>query len=580
MIASVLAVALTLFLAMLAWVGFRAVAAQEHLSAAQRMAGDLRQTLASDPTRATAAVDALSAEVSAARGLVGDPVWNIAETLPWLGPQLSAAATITETLDTVLAGAARPLAGIAADGLTSLAPRDGRIDLDALASLRQPAEAAERVLISASQQVDRIDRAPLIRPLREGVEQVDAMLGEFTTTSAILANASELLTAMLGSEGPREYLLLFQNNAEWRALGGIPGAMLTLRTDGGAIELATQASSSDFPRLDTPILPLGDEITGIYGDHPGRWIQNVTQIPDFGVAAPLAREFWQRQHGDELAGVIAVDPVALSYLLEATGPIDLPTGDTLTAENAVSLLLNEVYLRYPDPREQDDFFATAAAAVFDRLLDAADPQKLIPALTRVGEERRLLVWSADGGEQEILDGTTLQGALPDSDADVNRFGVYLNDGTGSKLDYYMDVGAHATLCTVTPVAATAALRLELRNGAPDDAATSLPDYIVGTRGETTIGGTLRGVTRTIAYIYLPEGASLGTRAASTGEAMEVGTHDGRTVIGWWADTAPGETATLDLTANVPTAPRVEVLMTPHVRDAVSPAEPARCDSGR
>ena len=43
----------------------------------------------------------------------------------------------------------------------------------------------------------------------------------------------------------------------------------------------------------------------------------------------------------------------------------LPTGDQLTADNAVQLLLSDVYARYPVPAHQDLFFAAAADAVFD-----------------------------------------------------------------------------------------------------------------------------------------------------------------------------------------------------------------------
>ncbi|MEF2985591.1 hypothetical protein, partial [Pseudomonas aeruginosa] len=76
----------------------------------------------------------------------------------------------------------------------------------------------------------------------------------------------------------------------------------------------------------------------------------------------------------------------------------------------------------------------------------ADTGVLVEALARVGSERRLLVWSADPDEQSVLDGTNLQGSLPDSDGGRTSIGVYLNDGTGSKMDYYMRTGMAATWC--------------------------------------------------------------------------------------------------------------------------------------
>ena len=78
------------------------------------------------------------------------------------------------------------------------------------------------------------------------------------------------------------------------------------------------------------MLPLSDEINAIYGQRPGQWMQNVTQIPDFAQSGALARQFWLQRHGLDVDGVIAIDPVALSYILRATGPVTLPSGDVLT----------------------------------------------------------------------------------------------------------------------------------------------------------------------------------------------------------------------------------------------------------
>ena len=174
---------------------------------------------------------------------------------------------------------------------------------------------------------------------------------------------------MLGADGPRDYLVLFQNNAEWRSLGGIPGAMALLHTDDGAMTprragVVGGLSASTTSRC----CRSATRSRRSTASAPGKWIQNVTQVPDFAVSGALAREMWAREHGgQQVDGVIALDPVALSYLLEATGPVTLPTGDVLTSENAVPLLLNEVYQRYEDPADQDAFFAAAAATVFDAL---------------------------------------------------------------------------------------------------------------------------------------------------------------------------------------------------------------------
>jgi hypothetical protein len=362
---------------------------------------------------------------------------------------------------------------------------------------------------------------------------------------------------MLGADGPRSTLVLFQNNAEWRSLGGVVGAVAQLDTLDGRMTLVAQASSADFGDLSAaPVSELAADVRSIYDTRPARYLQNTTQVPDFAVGAPLAREMWRRVHGATVDAVVALDPVTLSYLLRATGPVRLASGDELTVDNAVPLLLDETYRRYLDPREQDAFFQSAAAAVFQALADGrVDPAALVDAVGQAGRERRLLVWNADATEQAVLEGSTLQGALPVSDGTRSTFGVYLNDGTGSKMDYYL----HPLVETAWCGSDTASVHVELRSDAPDPA--SLPAYVTG-GGEydVPIGDALTGV-----YVYLPPGAQLLERR-TTGEddatGFAGGVHDGREVVKWSSRVAPGETARLDLLVRLTATLELDAVATP------------------
>lgn len=535
-----------------AWIGIRGAMAYDHLRGAEQTARGAAAALR-DPAQAGPLVAEMSADTQAARALTSDPIWNAAETLPWIGPQLRAVATVTDAVDDVASDALTPLAQVASTfSIDSLRPVDGRIDLAAFTAVQGPAATGAAGLAAAAASVGDIDRTQLIGPVRSAVADVSSLLDESAQASDALSRAVTLLPAMLGADGPRNYLVVFQNNAEWRSLGGIVGAMSVIRTDGGGLALAAQGSSSDFPRYSEPVMDLGPEITGIYGTHPARWIQNVTQVPDFSLTGQLARQMWLQQMGTSVDGVLSLDPVALSYLLRATGPVDLPTGDQLTADNAVDLLLNQVYLRYERPSDQDAFFAAAAAAVFAKLASgAADPSALVEALGRAGDERRLLMWSAVPEDQSVLEGTTLVGPLPPDDSEQRGFGVYLNDGTGSKMDYYAD--AATTLawdaCTASAggaVTGDVTLSVTLTNTAPADAATSLPAYITG--GGSF--GVAPGIAKTVGYLYLPAGAELRAATMSDESGFGGGFDQGRQVMSFSAELAPGASVTASLTVRL------------------------------
>ena len=548
------------------WIGVRGALAYGHLRDAQQTAAAVRENLA-DPATASDAIASLAADTGAAHAMTSDPVWNLAEGLPWVGPQLAAVATVAESLDGVTSTALRPLSEVAASfQVDALKPQDGQLDLAPLQQISGAAQTASDGVGAAAASVSSIDRTALIAPVRAAVDEVDALLVEAGTATDALARATQLIPSMLGADAPRDYLVLFQNNAEWRSLGGIPGAMALIHTEGGAISLAAQESSSDYPRYDDAVLPLGDEITAIYGERPGRWIQNVTQLPDFAISGALAREMWARQHGgQQVDGVIALDPVALSYLLEATGPITLPTGDVLAPDNAVQLLLNDVYSRYTRPADQDAFFAMAAAAVFEKLSGGdVDPAALVGALTRAGDEDRLLLWSTHENEQSVLEGTTLAGGLPVSDDEAARFGVYVNDGTGSKMDFYQNAKtalewSSCTLDAAGTATGDAVLTVTIGNTAPADAA-SLPAYITG----DSAFGVPAGITRTIGYLYLPEGFELVDATMSDGTGFGGGIHEGRRVVSFAIDLPPGGSATATLTArtSAPVAATLEAVTTP------------------
>ena len=486
-------------------------------------------------------------------------MWRAAETLPWLGPQLVAVSTVAAAIDDVAGTALEPLADVAGSfSVDALRPQDGRIDLSSFLSIQDAATTGARGIEEAAAAVDGIDRHCSRPRLRDVVDEVGDLLHETRDGTGALARASVLLPAMLGADGPRDYLVLFQNNAEWRSLGGIAARDVAAAHRRRRDEPRRAGVALDYRKYDESVLPLGDEIEAIYGERPGKWIQNVTQVPDFAVSGPLAREMWAREHGgQQVDGVIALDPVALSYLLQATGPVTLPSGDVLTSENAVPLLLNEVYQRFERPADQDAFFAAAAAAVFDALTRGdVDPAALVAALARAGDERRLLLWSAHEDDQALLADTTLAGGLPVTDSDdIARFGVYLNDGTGSKMDYYAtaDTTVAWDSCTLDASGAasgTATLTVTVTNNAPADAA-SLPTYITGD-GDY---GVPPGTTRTVGYIYLPEGFEL-TDSSLTGDlGFGGGVHDGRRVLSFTVDLAPGESATATvITATAPVAP--------------------------
>ncbi|MDH6235817.1 DUF4012 domain-containing protein [Cryobacterium sp. CG_9.6] len=529
-----------------AWVGVRAVMARDELQSAVPLAEKIRSDVVSGNSQAASqTVAELAPHAARAVSLTSDPVWRAFETVPVLGTNLSAVRGVAAIVDSLVLDAVQPLIEAASGvNVADFAPVNGAVNLQPLLAVQPQIAAANVALARARTDVGLINAAHTLAPVRDAVAQLETVVVDAAGSVDALDRASRLLPRMLGDSGPRNYLLLVQNPGELRATGGVSGAMALIHTENGAITLTQQASTEDFTPAAEPVLPLPAETTAIYGEVTGRFIQSANLTPRFALTGALAREMWRLRYGLTVDGVLTVDPATLGYLLAATGPITVPSGEVLTADNAVQVLTRDAYARYPEPARQDAFFAAAAGAVFTALsAGQSDPVKLVAAVARGGDEGRVLVWSADKADQNVLSGTTLAGGLPVSDARAARFGIYLNDATGGKMGTYLGVKAALGQQTCgAPGRPSYRVSITLTNTAPLDAKTSRPSRI------TTFGeyGVTPGNVKTILSVYGVTGMTdLGLTRDGQPVDHNQSTDGGYPVTTVGVELVPGESAVLN-----------------------------------
>jgi hypothetical protein len=428
-------------------IGFTGYQALKAKTALERTAADfetLRGQLASGNqvgARATLAqAQRNAAEASDSSHGLG---WWMSSRLPQLGPNVRAIQVITGVADRL---AHDVLPGVISASSTlapqNLRPVDGRIDL---APIRAGAPAVLRAsdqLSRESERVDAIDADSLATQIGQSVTQLQTKLTRADNLADRAARAMRLLPGMLGADGQRRYLFMFQNNAEIRSTGGIPGALAVITAKDGRLSLGPQADAGSIGKFDRAPTPLTAPERRLFGRAMGVFPQDVTITPDFPRSATLISGMWSARHHKPVDGVVSVDPVALSYLLRGTGPVQLPDGRRLTAANAVDLLLRQVYAEIADPAQQNDFFNAAAREVFDATTSGnGRPRSVLTNLTRGASERRILLWSAREQEQRILAPTAIAGRLPTKASTSPEVGLYLNAARAYKLDYYLDYRA-------------------------------------------------------------------------------------------------------------------------------------------
>lgn len=530
---------LTLLVLATGWVTVRGIGAVNDLQQVAATSSKLKEAIGQGDLEEAAALSTrIAHHAQSAHELTSDPIWRGFGLVPWLGPNFSAVSDVAEIADDVASDALVPVLDAAGElDLASLGLSNGAVDLTPFAKIEPSLADASDTLSSAEERALRIDADATLPPLADAVREMRSTVTQAATVVGSLHGASALLPSMLGADGPRNYVIAMQNNAELRSSGGIIGAIALLHAENGRISLVQQASVPDFPSLDTPI-PLSESTVALFEDQPGRYMQNLTSIPDFTEAGPAIAKRWKDRFGQPVDGVIAVDAVMTENLLAATGPLAFGPFDA-TKETVVSLLLSEIYAAIPDPLVQDEIFSQAAGVLLSAALTKAEPKDLVAALAESADQHRIRIWSAHEDEEKLLAASSLGGALPTDDTETH-VGVLFNDTTGGKMDYYTDA-AISTAVGVCDGEPTTQVTVTWTNDAPADAATSLPPYVTA----EGFYGVPAGSVRTLIAVYGPEGATPShIDRDGKEESVQTALLGSRSAVQHQVLLAPGESSTI------------------------------------
>lgn len=539
------------------WLAERASRIEAELTSATALIPQLKSEIsANDSASATSTVTGITNHTLAAKKAANDPLWSLASGVPWIGANFSAIAEIARSADDVSSLGLTPLVRVY-DTLDwdSLLPTAAGSDLQPLASAAPSVSSSAHAVRMSSERLDSIDTSTLLPQVSEPLTRAREQLREVTGALNAAASAAEILPAMLGSEGSRSYLLMVQNNAEVRATGGIPGAVAILRVDNGKLSLEAQSSATDIGAM-SPTLPVDSQQLEIYTGRLGKFLQDVNLTPDFPTSASTAQAMWERHSGQRVDGVLSIDPIVLSYILNATGPVTLDQPEMaslpriglpteLNGKNVVKTLLSDVYAAVEDPKLQDAYFAGVAQETFAALSDGkGDSKGLLEGLIRGTDEGRVLVWSTVSREQAIIENYPISGSISGPSVRPAQFGIYFNDGTGAKMDYYVARTVRLIRQCERNGYEETTVRVTSTNNAPADAAAVLPDYVTG----GGIYGVPPGSVQTNIVAYGPVQATVET-ALRDGQQADFATHlhSGRPLGVMAVKLAPGQTSTVDFT---------------------------------
>lgn len=523
----------------------------------------------------TAKVDELSSAVlkltARADETVNGPLWRLAGAVPWVGANVDAVSETTQATH-ILVRDALPLAS---DLLPLADPANftvegGGINLEPFRTAEPKLPALSAVFDEAKSHIDRIDMDAIHPFIASNISQIVDIVDEAAPALAFAKKNLPMVLSMLGGDEPRSYALLFQNNAEIRATGGNPAAGAVLTVDDGKVTMREDEAALNFiaagPKgLYPQHLPQPEE-EKLFESDTWKYAQNYTRTPDFSDTAHLMRGLWSKTVGGEFDGIISIDPPTLAYMLEAAGPVTVPgESPAVTADNAVDLLLFETYERVNgNGKLADLYFAKVSSAVFSTIMSGGwDPLKMVDQIQRAVEDQRVYAWFANPDEQAMAVELGIDGAVTADNKTVTQTGIYLNDASHSKLEYFLStevmVACNAEKRTMTTT-------IEIHNAIPS---ADVNTYTLGYRNRSW------GYPRTTMFLdvigmALPGGELVGTspKAGDRDGWDRSGMYKGRQTKSLFVMVAKDETKKVSFTTTVPAdaVKPLQVRYTPTVTD--------------
>ena len=285
---------------------------------------------------------------------------------------------------------------------------------------------AFQTLLGSSQEPTKQAYLDAVNNLKEGLSSLQAIQAEDSLPQnykkqldslqapiSLLANTLDATPVLLGFDGERHYLVLFQNNFELRPGGGFIGSYGLLTIQNGRVKDMSIHNVYDADgKLTADIAPPFPLQRFMGASH---WFLRDSNFdPDFPTSASQAASFLKLETGQNVDGVIGIDVSFLSNLLGATGPITLPDyQQRLTKDNFYLLTQSHAEDNsFPGSTQKQDFLRSAEQALLSHLQNRQfSHQKMVSVLADALAQKHLLFAFPDPTMQKLFSVNNLSGDI-------------------------------------------------------------------------------------------------------------------------------------------------------------------------
>ena len=426
-------------------------------------------------------------------------------------------------------------------------------------------DKANEYLARAQTDLSNIDTSVLPGEYKDKFSTYQSALSSITDGMQQAADLFSLLKDFIGPT-QKTVLVLFENNNELRPTGGFPGTYGLFTFKDGVIINEHISSIYDLDgQMTANIAPPGEmyNLTNHWTLRDSNW------FADFGQSAEKANDFYEREGGQTLDAVVAVDPNVFIDLLNITGPIAMPKYNiTLTPDNfrdAVQTDTSDTYNKTLNTPKQ--LLADFAPILLQNISDIAkqSPGQLAQLLLQELSQKNILLYDRDPAIESRFVEYNWAGTILPTDRDYLDI-VSANLG-GTKTDIQIQnkavlssvVGADRTITNTLTYTRTNA-----NNGIENGNNKSyvrfyvpLGSTLVSANGFTSepfhhSDGSDFPVIAGKPYEVDPDLQNLDQNdVIDKASGTVINTEAGKSVFGNWINTVPGETTTVTLTYTLP-----------------------------
>jgi len=254
---------------------------------------------------------------------------------------------------------------------------------------------------------------------REDFLKAKKQLPVMNNILAKFLDGERIFSDILGGNGPRKYLFLFQNNQEMRATGGFVGSYALLDIFNGRVRNffidGIFNPDGQLREKIVPPVPI-QKISAAWSLHDSNW------FPDFPVSAEKAAFFYEKTGGSTVDGVITMTPTVMQKMLEITGPIEMTEyGVTVDKDNFIEKIQYEVEVDYDKELNQPKkILSDLAPKILDKIFNSdnfSDFSKTANVLLESLNEKQILIYSKNFEIEKVLSENGWSGEILDTPKD-------------------------------------------------------------------------------------------------------------------------------------------------------------------